>query len=387
MSSLAPDEREVDTPDKRNTEIIRQWSILRAVASAADVTINKLADEHRVATRTIRRDLDALQAAGFPLYSEARTTGQHYWRISSKPFQKFTDTSFTVAELCAFYANRTRLAATGASPIDPDLQSALQKVGRALSPHMKAYLDKLTAIITCKPGPAPQGRGDARAETVSVETLAKATVDRRRIEMDYHSFVSRRVKKYTIEPHRLTFTNGGLYLYAFVPAYSQMRTFALQRIRKLTVLDETFKPGEVQDEPYRNSLGPYSGGRPERVEIEFLPDVAPYIEEREWHPSQQLTGRDDGSVVLRMEIAVDPALRYWVLGFGLHARVLKPSALAANILEELEGAREQYMPSIPFDAESSIPDRSGSMFLPFASPPRRRSRRTPPATRDPFSAT
>jgi len=333
-------------PDKRHTEIVRQWNILRAIESAADVTVNKLAAEHGVATRTIRRDLNALQDAGFPLYPEARTGGEQYWRLAGKPFRKLTETSFTVAELCAFYANRTRLAATGASPIDADLQAALLKVGRALSPHMKAYLDKLTAIISCKPEPAPRRRVDAWAEALAVETLAKATVERRRVEMDYHSFASRRVKKYTVEPHRLTFTNGGLYLYAFVPAYSQMRTFALQRIRKLKTLEETFTPGDVPEEPYLNSLGPYSGGNPEKVEIVFLPGVAPYIEEREWHPSQQVTRCDDGSVVLRMEIAIDPALRCWVLGFGHQARVVKPSALAVDILEELEGAREQYVPPL-----------------------------------------
>jgi predicted DNA-binding transcriptional regulator YafY len=318
-----------------------------------------------VTTRTIRRDLVALQDAGFPLYSEPRAGAESYWRLSGKPFRKLTDTSFTLAELCAFYANRTRLGATGGSPIDADLQSALQKVGRALSPHTKAYLDKLVEVISCKPEPAPRSRADSQVGARSVETLAKATVDRRRVEMSYHSFASRRVKKYTVEPHRLTFTNGGLYLYAFVPAYAQMRTFALQRIRQLRVLDEVFTAGDIPDDPYSTSLGPYSGGRPQKVEIVFLADVAPYIEERVWHPSQEVTRRGDGSVVLRMEVAVDPALRCWVLGFGHHARVVKPSALATDILEELEGAREQYVPPIPFDVDGAAPDRSGFPGLPF----------------------
>ncbi len=347
---------------------MRQWNILRAIGSAADVTINRLADEHRVSTRTIRRDLDALQAAGFPLYDEPTPGGPNRWRLSGQPLVKLTGTSFTFAELCAFYANRARLGASGGSPIDADLQSALAKVGRALSPHMRAYLDKLTGVMTCKPGPAPVGRADGRAPSAMVETLAMATVEHRRVEMDYHSFTSRRVRKYTIEPHRLTFTNGGLYLYAFVPAYQQMRTFALQRIRKLKALDETFTPGEVPEEPYFNSLGPYSGGRAVDVEILFAASAAPYVEEREWHPSQQVARRDDGSVVLRLKVAVDPPLKCWVLGFGHAARVLTPSSLAAEILEEIEEAREQYAPPMPFEPMPLRADRRGMMFLPFGSP-------------------
>jgi predicted DNA-binding transcriptional regulator YafY len=329
--------------------MIRQWTILRTIESSADVTVKRLVQELGVKERTIRRDLAALQEAGFPLYPHEPDAGPFHWRLL-KPLGKLNDSAFTVAELCAFYANRKRMAAAGASPIDADLESAMRKVARALNPRMKKYLDDLGRVFECKPEPEPRPGGD-RAQAAVVDTLAQAAVDHRRVEMEYHSFRSRKVKKYVIEPHRLTFTNGGLYLYAFVPAYSQMRTFALQRVRRLKALDDRFTPGEVPEQPYGNSMGPYSGGRTELVEIEFVPSVAPYIEERQWHPSQQIARRDDGSVVLSLQISVDPALRCWVLGFGHQARVLKPSALARDILEELEEAREQYVPPIPFDLE------------------------------------
>ena len=315
-------------------------------------------------TRTIRRDLNALQAAGFPLYTEPQAGSEQYWRLSGKPFRRLTETAFTLSELCAFWANRTRLAATAGSPIDADLESALGKVARALSPHMKAYLDKLAGVVACKPG--PRGRGDAGAQAKFVDILVRATVDHRRVEMDYHSLSSRRVKTYEIEPHRLTFTNGGLYLYAFVPAYRQMRTFALQRIRKLRTLDATFNPIQVSGDPYEGSIGVYAGGKVERVEVEFSPAVAPYIEEREWHASQQLARQDDGAVVLRLDVAVDVALRSWILGFGHHARVLRPSHLAAELLEEFEEAREQYAPRMAFDLGAPGLDASQTSFLPFA---------------------
>lgn len=352
-------------PQKRNSEIIRQWSILRAIESSSDRTVNNLAAAFKVCTRTIRRDLNALESAGFPLYPEVADSGEQYWRLSGKPFKKLTDTAFTLSELCAFWANRTRLTATGGSPIDADLQSALAKVARALSPHMKAYLDKLAAVVSCKPG--PRERGDGRAHGVFVEALVRATVEHRRVEMDYHSFSSRKVKTYTIEPHRVTFASGGLYLYAFVPAYAEMRTFAVQRIRRLRTLEATFNPVQVDGDPYETSLGVYAGGKVERVEVEFSRTVAPYIEEREWHKSQQLRRQDDGSVVLRLDVAVDFPLRSWVLGFGHHARVLRPSHLAAGLLEEYAEALEQYAPRMSFDADAVPFDLRQSAFLPFAS--------------------
>jgi len=56
----------------RNAEVVRQWTILREIerARGAGVTIDDLATLCGVTTRTIRRDLQALEEAGFPLFDE-----------------------------------------------------------------------------------------------------------------------------------------------------------------------------------------------------------------------------------------------------------------------------------------------------------------------------
>ena len=55
----------------RNAEVIRQWQILREIEGRrTGVTIHELAERVKVTTRTIRRDLQALQEAGFALYDE-----------------------------------------------------------------------------------------------------------------------------------------------------------------------------------------------------------------------------------------------------------------------------------------------------------------------------
>jgi len=123
-------------------------------------------------------------------------------------------------------------------------------------------------------------------------------------------------------------------------------------------------------EPFKNSLGPFSG-EPERVSIEFAASVAPYVEECQWHPSQEITPLPNGSIVLTMNVCVDPALRTWILGFGHQVRVLRPSSLARTILEELEEAREQYAPRMQFELPSVIYD--GQFRLPFQGEKKRRS--------------
>ncbi|MND09344.1 hypothetical protein D3C83_325910 [compost metagenome] len=50
--------------------------------------------------------------------------------------------------------------------------------------------------------------------------------------------------------------------------------------------------------------------------------------------------------MLTLRVTNDWALKSWILGFGPLARVLTPPALAAEILEELERTRSQYVPGL-----------------------------------------
>ena len=70
---------------ERNSEIIRQWSILRDIEAASDCTIGGLARKYRVCTRTIRRDIEALESAGFPCLGGALPRKDARLRLIADP--------------------------------------------------------------------------------------------------------------------------------------------------------------------------------------------------------------------------------------------------------------------------------------------------------------
>jgi predicted DNA-binding transcriptional regulator YafY len=107
----------------RNAEVIRQWSILRDLESSRRLTIDDLAGRTGVTTRTIRRDLEALQAAGFPLFDEVHD-GKKYWTLEQRAFRRLDDTSFTLAELSALYFSRTLVECLAATPFQQDVAAA-----------------------------------------------------------------------------------------------------------------------------------------------------------------------------------------------------------------------------------------------------------------------
>jgi len=334
----------------RNAEVIRQWTILRDLESARRLTIDDLASRTGVTTRTIRRDLEALQEAGFPLFDEVHD-GKRYWTLEQRAFRRLDDTGFNLAELSALYFTRTLAECLAAAPFQQDVRNAFDKLAGALTPGMRQFLDRLPLAIQAKPDPgvrAPaQASGHRRGAKPDprVAQLLDATLHHRRVEMQYHSFSSNRDKAYSVEPQRLVFAQGGLYLLAFVPEYNELRTFAVDRILGLSLTEDRFEPKDVSEDAFAHSLGVHHG-TPERVEIAFEPQMGRYVRDRIWHPSQEIEERADGGLVLRLTVSNDWALRSWILGFGALAKVVTPAELAAQIVDEVERMRARY------DAES-----------------------------------
>jgi proteasome accessory factor B len=321
----------------RSAEVIRQWTILRELEAARRLTIDDMARLTGVTTRTIRRDLEALQSAGFPLFDEAYE-GRKYWTLERKAFKRLDATGFTLAELSALYFSRTLVECLAATPFQKDVRGAFEKLADALTPGMRQFLDRLPLVIQAKAEPgAPAGAARSR----EIGQLLDATLQHRRAVMRYHSFSSDREKEYTIEPSRVVFAQGALYVVAFVPEYGETRTFAVDRIKSLSVTEERFEPRENAEDTFAHSLGVHHGA-PERIAIRFDPRIARYVRERVWHPSQEIREEPDGGVLLTLDVSNDFALRSWILSFGALARVLTPPTLAAQILQENRRACELY---------------------------------------------
>lgn len=333
----------------RNSEVIRQWSILRDLEASRRLTIDEMAARTGVTTRTIRRDLDALQEAGFPLYDETHD-GKKYWLLEQRPFRRLDETGFTIAELSALYFSRTLVECLASTPFQTDVRGAFAKLANALTPGMRQFLDRLPLAIGVKAEPGSRTAGGERlldpkaaaARSTRIAQMLDAILHHRRVVMTYDSFSSGRLKDYAIDPHRLIFAQGGLYVMAFVPEYGEMRTFSADRVRSLSVTEERFEPQDMEGEAFAHSLGVHQGTPPERITIDFEARIARYVKERLWHDSQELTDREDGGVRLVLQVSNDQALRSWILSFGPLARVAAPPGLAAQIRQEVERALKLY---------------------------------------------
>ena len=321
----------------RNAEVIRQWKILKRIEAGRYTTSADLAAEHGVTERTIRRDIEALQEAGFPLYDE-RSDGRKIWRLVDGYKQRLNQT-FTLSELSALYFGKNMMSFLGGAPFAGELESAFGKIQEALPVKSLPYLQRIQELFLARPDPWK----DYSKKQDAIAALIDAILHQRQARIAYFSFNSKKTKTYTLDPYRLVYFRGGLYLYARAHEYGEVRTFAVERIEKIEVLDLNFKSQEAFDatEYVKGAFG-IAGGKPEPVELVFDASQAGYIRERVWHESQQIEEKTDGSTVLKMNVNPSPELKSWVKGFIPHVRVLQPARLRDEIAREIAKAGKSF---------------------------------------------
>ena len=260
------------------------------------------------------------------------------WRLVEGYKQKLVQ-SFSLSELAALHFSRNMLSFLGGAPFAQDLESAFQKIREALPAKSLPFLSRIQDLFSARPDPWK----DYSKKQDVIAGLIDATLHQRQAQIAYFSFNSRRTKSYTVDPYRLVYYRGGLYLYARAHEYGEVRTFAVERIQKMEVLDQGFEiPADFNPSEYARSAFGIFGGKPQTVELRFAPEMAGYIRERNWHESQKLEDDADGGVRLTMEVAPEFELKAWIKGFLPHVAVVRPASLRDAIARELAEAQKAF---------------------------------------------
>ena len=223
----------------RNDQVIRQWHLLRQLESSRGVTLQELAgslpDDYSKHLRTLRRDLEALEAVGFPLVTE-RVNGQTRWRLI-EGFRRIPALAFSATELMALMVSRHLLKPLEGTQLQASLDSALIKATAALPPQGLAYARKLQDLFSV-------GRGSHktyRKHRETIDRLNRAIAEHRTVQMRYFTASRNVTTRREVDPYHLRFVGGALYLIAYDHRRREVRLFAVDRIRALTLTDHPYQ--------------------------------------------------------------------------------------------------------------------------------------------------
>lgn len=326
-------------PALLNSPLLRQWKLLKALsASHLGVAVKDLAHEAGVSLKTVRRDLELLQEAGFPLEEHAVEFGRKQWRI--EPKRGVPDLSFTFDEALALYLARRFLEPLAGTMFWEAAQQAFKKIRVSLGPKVIKYLDRMAGSLHA----THPGSGDYSRHPEIIDELLIGIEDGKAVFITYQSQQATEPVTYDIYPYGLTIHRGSMYLVGYAPQHQEIRHWKVDRIEAAEATKVPFQPPADfnLEQHLAGSFGVFHGRNNVQVKIRFAKDVARFVRESKWHASQQLTQQPDGSLLAEFRLSGTIEIKSWALSFGSRAEVMEPAELRAEVAAELKKLVELY---------------------------------------------
>src|SRR3954454_11560822 len=177
----------------------------------------------------------------------------------------------------------------------------------------------------------------------STSLLIEAILRKRRCQVEYNTPGRTTPKRYDLDPYCLLLVGGGIYVVGRVPKHTRVGTFAVDRLVSLALSDTPFEVDSTFDlQKCRQDAFGVSWSDPMEIVLHFRAEQAPYVRERMWHPSQQITDLPDGGVRLTFRAGGLFEIRRWILGWGDAVEVIEPESLRRDIREALQSAVLAY---------------------------------------------
>ncbi|MFF3612938.1 helix-turn-helix transcriptional regulator [Streptomyces sp. NPDC002580] len=212
----------------------RLVSILLLLQTRGRLTAAQLAEELEVSVRTVYRDVEALGAAGVPLYGDAGHAGGY--RLLDGYRTRLTGLTAEEAEAIFLAGAPGPAAELGLGPV---LAAARLKVRAALPDALREHADRVGGRFHLD---APGWYADAD-ETPYLPAVADAVWNSRVLHVRYRRWREPTDVERRLEPYGLVLKAGRWY----VVAGPGPRTFRIDQILELTVSAEEFPRPEGFD--------------------------------------------------------------------------------------------------------------------------------------------
>lgn len=320
--------------DKRLTRLIKLVQLLQ---SGNYQNADSLSIQLDVSRRTIFRDLQLLNDAGFPvLFDESR--GGYFcptpWKLPVVPL--------TPAEAMSLLLICQELGRSdGGLPFFSAAQSAARKISQSLPVDLQAFAQEAIEAASIRLDPL----NPLTDSTPVYSQLLEAWIQRRQVRIEYESASERRPISTLLCPYRLMFSRRSWYVIGRSSRDRGVRTFNLGRITALSILDGRY---EI---PRRFDLTRYLGdawhlirepSERHTVVIRFQPLVARNVAEVHWHRTQICEWLPDGCLKFTASVEGLNEISWWIQGYGDQAEVLAPESLRTMLRQRLLRTLQVY---------------------------------------------
>ncbi|XID91202.1 helix-turn-helix transcriptional regulator [Paenibacillaceae bacterium WGS1546] len=324
----------------------RLLTILSLLQTRGRMSTRELAERLEVSARTVHRDMEALSAAGIPVYAERGSRGG--WALSEGYRTRMT--GMTTEEIRSLLLLHSSSIVRDLGLQGPS-ESALLKLLAALPAAARRDAEYVRERIHVD---GAGWRDASPARNAHLHAAQEAAWEQRLLRIAYRGWDAARATARTVKPLGLVAKQGVWYLVAETgdPAKpsgedaDSIRTFRISRFEEARVLDETFeRPADFRLETYW-----------ERSTERFLSTLPRYparvrVASEHWDrfrreryvKTENESASDDGvwtEADAEFE-TLDSACEI-LLKFGRHAQALMPDELRRSLREESRAMAALY---------------------------------------------
>jgi predicted DNA-binding transcriptional regulator YafY len=286
---------------------------------------------------TLYRAVTALKdQLNAPIVYDAKAGGFHYQRNAQADTYELPGLWFSATELQALAIMQRLLKDAGGGLLEEHLGALTRRLAD-LTKHQRLNLGEAASRLRF---PAVA----ARAAGPAFGAVASATLQRKRLWIEYHARSTDAVTDRNLSPQRIVHYREGWYLDAWDDDKDALRSFAIDRIRHATMLPDTALdiPEAQLDEHYASAYGIFGGKADKLAVLVFTADRARWVAGERWHPQQQSKWLENGRYELRIPYRESRELVMDILRHGSGVEVTEPISLREQVTKELVATRQIY---------------------------------------------
>lgn len=336
----------------RNEQLIRQHKILQILERVRyGKTLNDIRDAlveelglGSLHTRSVRRDLEALQAAGIDVDVHDSAQGR-VWKLGPRAKGSYNITA-SASELIALSLSRDLMLPLVGTPFWTGIETFWSKIQDELPESVLTHYEKYREVLRVLGTPA---KSYERHQGI-LKTVNRAIHEHRVVEAVYQSVGKPKATR-RIEPYAIALYQSSIYIIAAASEVEdpdqRVRHFKLDRFSKAKALDEWFKIPDDFDlgAHLGHCAGIFSSSKPKNFKIKISAYGARWVQEDPWHPEQQCKELPDGSIELTVKAAHELEIIPRVLALGNQAELISPASSRKAIANMIEQMHDKYRES------------------------------------------
>ncbi|NNJ92545.1 MAG: WYL domain-containing protein [Gammaproteobacteria bacterium] len=305
-------------------------------SSRYPVSREKIEQELECSRATAKRIIDNMR-----LYLDApikydRSRNGYYYDGEQQALYELPGLWFNASELHALLSVQQLLTSVQPGLFEKQLHPLIGRIDRLLSIQHDTANNIYQRVRILQMA--------SRTGSEFFQQVAGATIQRKKILIDYYNKGRDESESRTVSPQRLIHYRDNWYLDGWCHIREALRTFALDSVTKARILGENADEIEEQqlNDYFGSSYGIFSGKADKTAILVFSEKIARWVSREQWHPEQQGQFLDDGSFEMKIPFGNPTELIMDILRYGPDVTVKAPDSLRKSVQQRLQQALQQY---------------------------------------------